>query len=756
MTEGTRWLFGLAAVGSVLFNMPGIVLTARGGLLVLGIVTGAFLIASWYLCFARGRVPIPLEFGDAVAFVLFAQALPNPVGMLAVVFASIWVRGLYGSTLRSVLRSCLASLSLVLSVSLWPLFHEVPLWIGVTDTLNAIPLLFLTMLIARQLSIVLLSREQGMLRDRELAVTGSLLLGASDAEAIGVIGWAGAQSICAATPGLRVLRAVLDGPVLRVDAVSGEFSSIPDAVPSTVMTLCPSASDARVGDAAPLDAAVGERLAWACLASDVRTNAWILVGAPKVVPPEALVAVRALSIQVALALRNSSVQEELLVQASSDPLTRLDNRAAFTARLTAILAGARPTDGLHVLFLDLDDFKDVNDILGHRAGNDLLVTVADRMRTHTRPGDVCARLGGDEFAIVLAGTNEADALEIARRLGAAIAEPVRLGAQTAQVGVSIGLATAAAGIDVEDLVHQADVAMYAAKANGKNRVQVFEPGLLRVDNPRVTFEWQLAAAAAANELVVHYQPILDLPGLQCTAVEALVRWQHPERGLLYPGDFIDVAERTGAIIGIGAFVMRRACLDAAAWRKANPGAPLAVHVNVSAHELDREGFVDSIIGCLADTGTLAKDLVVELTETVVLDSPAAIGRLRAIGALGVGIALDDFGTGYASLTSLRALPVDVVKIDMSFVAGAVSIPSDRSVIEAIVRLCAQLGIATVAEGVERLDQERLLGDLGAGGVQGYRYSRPLSAADLTGWLADNRAGANGPGADVGGLLRTSV
>ncbi|TFC20637.1 putative bifunctional diguanylate cyclase/phosphodiesterase [Cryobacterium glucosi] len=758
MTEGTRWLFTWFAVASVLLTVPIIVASDTNGVLLVALTAAVALIASWCSAFILRRIPLALDLIDFVAFVALALTLPDPMIVLGVMFGAIWLRGLYGSTARSFIRCSLYSLALVITVVLWVPVNGSAAMTPPVVVLGTIPTLFLTVVIVRQLSMVLVSREQSMRRDRELSATGTLLLGVIDEADILVIGWAATQELCLATPGLRVLRVMRDGPVLRVDGATGQFDSLPAQLPGTVITSASNGKDASATDvdSLPLDAAVGTPLAWACLASNAQANTWILVGAPGTIPAEALVSVRALSNQVSLALRNSTVQGELTVQVSSDPLTGLNNRASFMAKLTAILGTVDDASGVHIFFLDLDDFKDVNDLLGHRAGNELLIEVAERMRSNTGSNAICARLGGDEFAIILAGKSDSDALCIATALGRSIAEPVTLERNTAQVGVSIGIATAAAGIDIEDLVHQADVAMYAAKANGKNRVQVFEPGLLRVDNPRVTFEWQLAAAAAADELVVHYQPILDLPGLQCTAVEALVRWQHPERGLLFPGDFIDIAERTGAIIGIGAFVMRRACLDAAAWRTANPGAPMAVHVNVSAHELDCEGFVDSIIGCLADTGTLAKDLIIELTETVVLDSPAAIGRLRAIGALGVGIAIDDFGTGYASLTSLRALPVDIVKIDMSFVAGAVSNPFDRSVIEAIVRLCAQLGVATVAEGVERLDQQRLLEALGTGGVQGYLYSRPLSAADLTAWLEANRAAAGGAETDVGGLLRTSV
>ena len=282
--------------------------------------------------------------------------------------------------------------------------------------------------------------------------------------------------------------------------------------------------------------------------------------------------------------------------------------------------------------------------------------------------------------------------------------------------------------------------MYAAKANGKARIQVFEPGLLRSDASQVAFERQLAAATTNGELVVHYQPVLSLPEMRCTAVEALVRWQHPERGLLYPADFIQVAERIGAIRAIGAHVLRCACADTATWRDAHPSSPLAVHVNVSALQLDDDGFIDSVTQCLTDAALPPDQLVLEITETVVISSLAAIDRLNALAAHGVTLAIDDFGTGYSALTTLRTLPVRIVKIDRSFVAGSTVNPEDRAVTEAVVKMAAQMGLQTIAEGVERVDQQRFLEEIGADGVQGFLYLRPTTAKEFGAWLGTHLAG----------------
>jgi EAL domain-containing protein (putative c-di-GMP-specific phosphodiesterase class I) len=282
--------------------------------------------------------------------------------------------------------------------------------------------------------------------------------------------------------------------------------------------------------------------------------------------------------------------------------------------------------------------------------------------------------------------------------------------------------------------------MYAAKANGKARVQVFEAGLLRGDSSQLAFERELGVATENGELVVHYQPVLSLPETRCIAAEALVRWQHPERGLLYPDAFIDYAEKTGAIHDIGAFVLRRACADAAAWRDAYPGSPLAVHVNVSALQLDDDRFFDTVTWCLSHFALPPDLLVLEITETQVISSTAAIDQVNALAAHGVTIAIDDFGTGYSALTTLRSLPVQIVKIDKSFIAGSTVNAEDRAVTEAVVQMAAQMGMQTIAEGVERLDQQRFLESIGTNAVQGFLYLRPTNVVDFTAWLAMHLTG----------------
>jgi predicted signal transduction protein with EAL and GGDEF domain len=372
-------------------------------------------------------------------------------------------------------------------------------------------------------------------------------------------------------------------------------------------------------------------------------------------------------------------------------------------------------------------------------GDSLLRKVAERLREVTGPQDLCARLGGDEFAVLLPGTGTEAATRVAQRIVEWVAAPMQVGGGDAYLGASVGVASARGVIDLERLIHSADVAMYAAKANGKGRVQVFEAGLLRADPAQVWFEQQLSEAAGNGELVVRYQPVLSLPELRCTAVEALVRWQHPERGLLYPADFIEIAERTGAIRSIGAYVLRRACADAVTWRGAHPSVPLAIHVNISAQQLDDEQLIDNVLGCLREFNLPANQLVLEVTETVVVSSPAAITQLNALAAHGIVIAIDDFGTGHSALTTLRSLPVQIAKIDKSFVIGSAENAEDLAVTEAVISLATKMGLQTIAEGVETRDQQRLLTRLGADSVQGYLYLKPTTAENFGTWLSRNLA-----------------
>jgi diguanylate cyclase (GGDEF)-like protein len=746
MVEATRWLFAGLVLVSLVLALPATVVGANGTMRLVAGAGGVVLGLSWCAGYLRRSAPLAMDLVDAVALAAFAAGSPEPTAAFPLVFAALWFRSLYGSSSRAVLRFGLYVGALGASVSLWPHMPGHTGGVAVLPLVGVIPTMLLTVIVGRHLVGILRAREQAARLDEVHVSVGSQLLGVTDAVQIRRIAWVAYAGICAAMPGLRVLKVVTDGVALRVDGATGGFAGVPATLPAAVLSS--RGDDGGTGrptvrGLGELDAAVGTPCAWTCVplpdVPDQRGRAWLLLGSPGSVAAEAVVAVGSLANQVTLALRSSAAHQELTVQATLDNLTGLANRASFNAALSVTLDDV-PRQSTTVLFVDLDDFKDVNDGFGHGAGDQLLREVAIRLRRATRPGDLCARIGGDEFAILLRDTEREAAEEIAQRIVRVVAAPTHLDAGVVHVGASVGVATATSETDVEQLIHRADVAMYAAKAQGKARIQVFEPGLLGGNASQVSFERDLAAAVQNGELVVHYQPVLSLPDGRCIAVEALVRWQRPDCDLLYPDAFIEVAERIGAIRDIGTHVLRRACADVSVWRDAHPSFPLAIHVNVSALQLDDNGFIDTVTRCLADFDLPPDQLVLEFTETVMISSQAAVDQLNALAALGVTIAIDDFGTGYSALTTLRSLPVQIVKIDKSFIAGSTTNRDDHAVTEAIVAMATQMGIRTIAEGVERLDQQECLEAVGADAVQGYLYLRPTTAQDFGAWLDTHLAG----------------
>lgn len=746
LVEETRWLFVILVLVSLLLALPAPLSAAHGTMRLVGVVSAMVLGLSVFMGYLRRRAPLAMDLVDAVALLAFALASIQPNAVFMVVFAALWFRSLYGSGLRALLRCSLYAGAISVSLPLWTLVpgHTggTPIW----PLVGGLPAMFLTVIVGRCLAESVRAREQAARLDSVKVSVGSQLLGATDAVEIRRIAWAAYAGICAALPGLRLLQVTRDGSVLRVDGATGGFVSVPATVPAAVLSVRDGdrgTGSTMIHDHTELDDAVGTPCAWACVSlpdtHQEHGRAWLFLGSSRRVPAEAVVAVESVANQVTLALRNKEVHHELLAQATLDSLTGLANGISFHAAASAALddEGAGETT---VLLLDLDDFKDVNDVFGHSVGDNLLRKVAARLRGATRPEDLCARLGGDEFAVLLRGTGPETAVQVAQQIVEWVAAPMQVGGGDAYLGASVGVATAQGAIDLELLIHHAHVAMCAAKANGKGRVQVFDTGLLRVDPAQVSFEQQLCAAARNDELVVRYQPVLSLPDLRCTAVEALVRWQHPERGLLYPADFIETAERTGAIHSIGVHVLRRACADAATWREEHPSLPLAIHVNISALQLEDEHLIGSVLDCLRDFNLPARQLVLEVTETVVVSSPAAITQLKALAAHGVVIAIDGSGTTHSALAALRSLPVQIVKIDKAFVAGSTENAEDLAVTEKVIKLAARMGLQTIAEGVETLDQQRLLERIGADGVQGYLYLRPTTAEAFGTWLSGNLAG----------------
>jgi diguanylate cyclase (GGDEF)-like protein/PAS domain S-box-containing protein len=433
-----------------------------------------------------------------------------------------------------------------------------------------------------------------------------------------------------------------------------------------------------------------------------------------------------------------ALEAQLLEQALRDPLTGLGNRRLFSDRVGhALERRVRRQSSVALLLLDLDHFKFVNDTLGHAKGDALLVAVSERLRTVLRTADTIARLGGDEFAVLLedlAADDEADAT--ATRIQQALDRPFQLDEREVFVRASIGIAWATDGQDVDALLMDADVAMYGAKNSGRGRVERYSSAMRESVAQRVDLEADLRFAVERGELDLAYQPVVDLESGRIIAAEALLRWRHPTQGMVPPDRFIPVAEESELIIDLGRFVIQRAALDAAAFRMVCPdAATLRVGVNLSARQLLSADLVSDVVQSLAAAGITGHAFAAELTETVLASNePVVAGRLQALRDLGVRIALDDFGTGYSSLAYLRRFPIDVIKVDKSFVSYGGESSGNDGVTKAIVSIGASLGMRTVAEGIETMEQLVRLREIGCVLGQGYLFSRPVPREEFAALL----------------------
>jgi diguanylate cyclase (GGDEF)-like protein len=457
--------------------------------------------------------------------------------------------------------------------------------------------------------------------------------------------------------------------------------------------------------------------------------------------PDDLRLLETLANQAAVALENgqleqslselSRLKEELRFQAFHDPLTGLANRSLFADQVDAALAAV---DGLLipvVLFLDLDNFKDVNDTLGHAAGDRLLTAAAERVRSCIRPQDLVARLGGDEFAILLLDDSRlAGALSVATRVIESMAVTFPMDGQDLKVSVSIGIAASQGGIErADDLLRNADVAMYTAKQGGKNRFSVFEPTMHGAIVARHALSTELSRGIPDGQIDVFYQPIMHLATGVPYGAEALARWRHPLRGIVGPDEFIPLAEESGAILELGRAVLFEACREATSWRCA--AGPMTVTVNLSAAQLGHDDFVRDLVDILRATGLPATRLVLEMTETVMFhDTQNAITRLTDLRNLGVRVAIDDFGTGYSSLGYLRRFPVDILKIAREFVAPPDAGPDGWAFAHAIVALGRSLGLRIVAEGIEEPEQLQRLREMGCELGQGFLFDTPMPGEEV--------------------------
>jgi len=431
--------------------------------------------------------------------------------------------------------------------------------------------------------------------------------------------------------------------------------------------------------------------------------------------------------------RRRALEAELQRQAFTDPLTGMPNRALFTDRLEEAVAGGSG-DQVTLLLLDLDDFKLVNDNLGHSAGDELLTTIAERLRAHVRPGDTLARLGGDEFAILVRDMDPEAAAALAVRLLATVRQPIRLASRDISCSLSIGIATCTGGAEVraEQLLGNADLAMYAAKRAGRNAYAVFDPTMTVSVLEEAQQRADLEHGLEHDEFVVHYQPVVDMNTQRLTGVEALVRWEHPRDGLLSPYHFIAAAEANGLIVPLGRWVLRQATAQLALWRSTSPkAADLKMNVNLSARQFQYPGLVADVAAAIADAGIDPASLTLEITESMLMaDVESAIQTLHALRGLGVRLAIDDFGTGYSSLSYLKQLPVDIIKIDKTFVDQVDTDADDVALVDAVVGLGQALKMQTVAEGIETDGQWAMLRQIGIDHGQGYLFGRPGVPGDI--------------------------
>jgi diguanylate cyclase (GGDEF)-like protein len=425
-----------------------------------------------------------------------------------------------------------------------------------------------------------------------------------------------------------------------------------------------------------------------------------------------------------------ALEEQVEYRAFHDALTGLANRSLFLDRLDHAL-DVRQRTGMPIalLYLDVDDFKAVNDTLGHTVGDDLLVQVAGRIRDAVRAGDTVARLGGDEFAVLLEDTDTEGAARAAEAVLHSLLEPLVLHGAHVLVRASVGVVVAQRSMDTEELLRRADIAMYAAKRQGKHAYRVFHETMQSALRTRLGLEAELAEAIEQEQFLLHYQPIVDLTGERLRGVEALIRWDHPRHGVLPPTEFVPLAEETGLITGLGAWVLRTAAKQVAGLQ-AELGSPISLSINLSPLQLHTD-VLAMTRSALTDSGLAPSNLIVEITETSMMSQQDAIrAKLVQLREMGVRVAIDDFGTGYSSLAYLKQLPIDILKIDRAFIRNITGGPEESALAHAIIKLAGLFGLSTVGEGIENAEQAAVLRLLGCGSGQGYYYCRPVEARRL--------------------------
>jgi diguanylate cyclase (GGDEF)-like protein len=435
--------------------------------------------------------------------------------------------------------------------------------------------------------------------------------------------------------------------------------------------------------------------------------------------------------------------EEMRTMALTDSLTGLSNRTAFVEAVGQAQAEAEATEGglpPAILLLDLDAFKSINDTRGHAVGDQVLAMVGERIKRSVRETDVVARLGGDEFAVLMPATTATRAAGVGSRILLALDQAIELDNDAIRCGASMGLRVSEPGETAEQMMVEADIAMYASKAEGRNKLKVFEPAMLHSRQLRSQLAEDLRGAIAESQLILHYQPIVELASGKIEGVEALVRWNHPERGLVMPDEFIPIAEDAGLMSELGSWVLRTAVEQLRHWREDGAAAPdMSIRVNIAATDLQRLEFIEEVREILTSADLRPGLLVLELTEqAIIMGNELDRYSLNSLRKLGVGLEIDDFGTGYSSISYLRRLPVDRVKVDRSILMELGTDPDQPALIAAVLQLIRACGLEAVWEGVETAEQAEYLRSIGCISAQGYYYSRPVSASDMALLLQRNQ------------------
>jgi diguanylate cyclase (GGDEF)-like protein len=647
--------------------------------------------------------------------VLSGSGLIDPMSTVGIIIPLLVAQSLYGSVRMWALRSIglMAALPAAVAMSA-PAAGQTVTW-DCPTVIGVLPQLAMMCLMMRGIHAALQRQERASAREAVLARTGNRLLGSTELADVRTIGAEAAQELAALSPGIATLLLERAPGGLRVTRVTG----LPAALIGVEMPGSIEATPDLLAAAAP-----GVNY-WQAI--DLGADRHLLIGGARPVAVDLVDSFRTLAHQVVLGETSCRSHAELSHRADHDDLTRLPTRALLFQRLAAAVDTGEPGTGA-LLNIDLDDFKQINDIYGHGAGDELLVAVAERLAEVCGPNSLAARFGGDEFAVLLTElTDPAEAERIATQVCESIIAPLRLSTVSVSVGASIGVAVAEPQVCAADLMRCADIAMYSAKAQGKNRVEKFTADQHGTIARHRMLEDHLSSAAERDEIELHYQPYLDLNTGAVAGVEAVASWRHPTLGVLSLDELLPLAERTGDLTAVGRHIVRSACTQLATLPG---GATMNFGINVAASQLLDPGFTDMVMDALTDAGLSPQRLTLEIIETEQIDDTAAGDQLHRLADLGVRIALDDFGTGYVSFASLRSFPIHQLKVDRSFLVGG-----DDRALDMVLSVGQILGIHTVVQGVADADEIARLRRTTVTAIQGDLLAAPMPVQDLAGWLA---------------------